>query len=263
MLYKSVWLQCMMVALLGLGLSLVLPSFLADAGNGEADGKGQVVITQTPVDTPSTLSVRNEMLREQIIARDITDQRVLDAMGGVPRHEFVPDNRKDDAYEDYPLAIGYGQTISQPYMVAYMSQIADIQPGDKVLEVGSGSGYHGSVMAKCGREVYSLEIVPALAERSKKTAESLGFKNLTIRQGDGYFGWPEKGPFDAIVVTAASEHVPPPLIQQLAEGGRMIIPVGHPFVTQMLVMVEKKNGKISSKELMPVNFVPLTGSRPQ
>ncbi|MBF0611429.1 MAG: protein-L-isoaspartate(D-aspartate) O-methyltransferase [Magnetococcales bacterium] len=214
-------------------------------------------------DTPATVAAREKMVKEQIIDRKIEDPRVIEAMKSVIRHQYVPDDRKADAYEDYPLAIGSGQTISQPYIVAYMSQLAKIQDTDKVLEVGSGSGYHGSVMAKLGKEVYSIEIVPELAERSKKVVADLGITNLTIRQGDGYFGWAEKGPFQAIVVTAAAEHVPPPLVQQLAEGGVMIIPVGHPFVTQMLVMVEKKDGKITSKELMPVKFVPLTGNRPQ
>lgn len=229
---------------------------------------GEELVTQSVAqpsafDTPATLAARSAMVKDQIIARKIEDKRVVAAMESVVRHRYVPENRQGDAYTDSPLAIGYGQTISQPYIVAYMCQVADIQAGEKILEVGSGSGYHSSVMAKLAKEVYSIEIVPALATRAKKTVTELGYSNITMRQGDGYFGWPEKGPFDAIVVTAAAEHVPPPLIQQLAEGGRLIIPVGHPFLTQTLVMVEKKDGKITSRELMPVKFVPLTGTRPQ
>jgi protein-L-isoaspartate(D-aspartate) O-methyltransferase len=253
----------LLASMVCIGLLLTLLPINVVAGEKGIGSKTAVTAAKVAVDTPATMAARKKMITDQILARNITDEKVLQAMNSVPRHFFVPDDRKDDAYKDYPLAIGFGQTISQPYMVAYMSQIADIQPNERVLEVGSGSGYHGSVMSRCAKEVFSIEIVPGLAERSQKTVETLGYTNLTIRQGDGYFGWPEKAPFDAIVVTAASEHVPPPLIQQLAEGGRMIIPVGHPFVTQMLVMIEKKDGKITSKELMPVNFVPLTGNRPK
>lgn len=163
------------------------------------------------------------------------------------------------AYGDHPVAIGYGQTISQPYIVAYMCQVARLGPKSRVLEVGTGSGYHAAVMAQIADTVYTMEIIPELAARSRETLTSLGYANLVTRNADGYYGWPEAAPFDAIVVTAASGHVPPPLIKQLADGGRMVIPVGHPFLTQHLVLVEKQDGRVTSRQLIPVRFVPLTG----
>jgi len=199
------------------------------------------------------------MVTRQIARRGVDDPSVLAAMLTVPRHRFVPASELRQAYADSPLPIGFGQTISQPFIVAYMCQMAHLDSTSRVLEVGTGSGYHASVMAQIADTVYTMEIVPQLADRAQSTIKSLGYDNIVTRTADGYYGWPDAAPFDAIVVTAAPEHIPPPLVQQLAEGGRMIIPVGHPFLTQYLVLVEKKDGRVTSRQLMPVRFVPFTG----
>jgi protein-L-isoaspartate(D-aspartate) O-methyltransferase len=192
---------------------------------------------------------RQAMVARQLAGRDIDNKPVLDAMLAVPRHRFVPSDERRNSYADRPLPIGYGQTISQPYIVAYMCQVAQVNSASRVLEVGTGSGYHASVLAQIADTVYTIEIVPELAERARETIQSLEYDNLVPRHADGYYGWPEAAPFDAIVVTAAPNHIPPPLIEQLAEGGRMIIPVGNPFFTQFLVLVEKKNGRVTSRQL--------------
>ena len=202
---------------------------------------------------------REAMVTRQIERRGIDDPGVLAAMRAVPRHRFVPEGELRQAYKDSPLPIGFGQTISQPFIVAYMCQMAHLDSTSRVLEVGTGSGYHASVMAQIADTVYTMEIVPQLADRALAAITSLGYDNIVTRTADGYYGWPDAAPFDAIVVTAAPEHIPPPLVQQLAEGGRMIIPVGHPFLTQYLVLVEKKDGRVTSRQLMPVRFVPFTG----
>ena len=190
------------------------------------------------------------------------DPDVMRALGEVPRHEFVPDDQKRVAYENRPLPIGHGQTISQPYIVALMTDLADPAPGDTVLEVGTGSGYQAAIFAELVRSVYSIEIIEPLANRAKETLERLGYDNVVTRLGDGYYGWDEHGPFDAIVVTAAASHVPPPLINQLKPGGRMVIPVGGRFLTQQLLLIEKQeNGDITTKQVAAVRFVPLTGER--
>ena len=204
---------------------------------------------------------REEMVRYQIEGRGVSDGRVLAAMRSVPRHEFVPEPELGDAYEDHPLPIGCGQTISQPYIVAYMCELARLAPTDRVLEVGTGSGYHAAVVSRLAAWVYSVEIVEALAARAERTIAGLGYHNVTIRQGDGYFGWEEESPFDAIIVTAAAREIPPPLLRQLADGGRLVIPVGHPLFTQELVLVEKRGGETVRRDLIPVRFVPLTGVR--
>ena len=204
---------------------------------------------------------REEMVRYQIEGRGVSDGRVLAAMRSVPRHEFVPEPELGDAYEDHPLPIGCGQTISQPYIVAYMCELARLAPTDRVLEVGTGSGYHAAVVSRLAAWVYSVEIVEALAARAERTFARLGYHNITIRQGDGYFGWEEESPFDAIIVTAAAREIPPPLLRQLADGGRLVIPVGHPLFTQELVLVEKRGGETVRRDLIPVRFVPLTGVR--
>jgi protein-L-isoaspartate(D-aspartate) O-methyltransferase len=206
---------------------------------------------------------RETMVRYQIARRGVDDSAVLDAMRTVPRHRFVPRSERNLSYADRPLPIGYGQTISQPYIVAYMCHQVRLSPDSRVLEVGTGSGYHAAVMAQIADSVYTIEIVPQLAERASETLTSLEYTNIRTRHADGYYGWPEKAPFDAIVVTAAPDHVPPPLIEQLAEGGRMIIPVGHPFLTQYLVLVGKKDERVTSRQLIPVRFVPLTGEHDQ
>lgn len=212
-----------------------------------------------PPDQEDFAARREAMVTRQIERRGIDDPSVLAAMLTVPRHRFVPASELRQAYADSPLPIGYGQTISQPFIVAYMCQIARLDSTSRVLEVGTGSGYHASVMAQIADTVYTMEIVPQLADRGQATITSLGYDNIVARTADGYYGWPEAAPFDAIVVTAAPESIPPPLVRQLAEGGRMVIPVGHPFLTQYLVLVEKKDGRVRSRQLMPVRFVPLTG----
>jgi protein-L-isoaspartate(D-aspartate) O-methyltransferase len=202
------------------------------------------------------LRQREQMVREQMEARGIRDPLTLQAMGSVPRHLFVPPELLDAAYRDTPLPIGFGQTISQPYMVATMTEIIRPRPGQKILEVGTGSGYQAAVLAACGAEVYSIEIIPALAERAGNQLKTLGYR-INGRTSDGFFGWPEAAPFDAILVTAAAEFIPPPLTEQLKEGGTMVIPVGTPFHLQTLMLVEKRNEQLHTRSLMPVRFVPL------
>jgi protein-L-isoaspartate(D-aspartate) O-methyltransferase len=202
---------------------------------------------------------RQIMVSSQIKARGISDQNTIKAMGNVPRHLYIPYNQRNSAYEDRPLPIGYGQTISQPYIVAYMTEIIKPKGDQKVLEIGTGSGYQAAVLAEIVDQVYTIEIVRPLGETAK-TALLQNYNNVSVKIGDGYYGWEEHAPFDAIVVTAAAEYIPPPLIEQLKEGGRMVIPVGSPFRVQQLMLIEKKNGQISSRSLMPVRFVPFTSS---
>ncbi len=201
--------------------------------------------------------LRNRMVVEQIASRGVSDPRVLAAMRKVPRHEFVPEEYRDLAYRDTPLPIGYGQTISQPYIVAYMTEQLHIGKEDTVLEIGTGSGYQAAVLAELASEVYTIEIIPELAERAKKTLRRLGYNNVHVRIGDGYKGWPEHAPFDAIILTAAPPRVPQPLLDQLKEGGRLIAPVGEDY--QELVLIRKENGEILRENLIPVRFVPMTG----
>lgn len=201
---------------------------------------------------------RNRMVRTQIKARGITDQAVLRAMRRVERHKLVPDAQKPHAYRDGPLPIGYGQTISQPYIVAYMTQAVRPKKDHNVLEIGTGSGYQAAVLAEIVDQVYSVEIIRPLGLRAKRDLKALKYENINLLIADGYHGWQKHAPYDAIVVTAAAEYIPPPLIKQLKDGGRMIIPVGSPFMTQQLVLVEKRDGKTRSRNLMPVRFVPLT-----
>ncbi len=199
------------------------------------------------------------MVREQIESRGISDARVLAAMRKVPRHEFVPEHLADAAYEDHPVPIGYGQTISQPYIVALMTELLRLTPGAKVLEVGTGCGYQTAVLAEIAAEVYSMEIIEALARESADRLQRLGYKNIQIKRGDGYLGWPEHAPFDAIIVTAGAEHIPPPLVQQLKTGGRIVIPVGEPHAEQSLLLVQKgSNGEVITRNVSAVLFVPLT-----
>ena len=199
------------------------------------------------------------MVSEQIEVRGISDKNVLKAMRIVKRHLFIPKERRDQAYYDGPVPIGYGQTISQPYIVAYMTDILDISPDSKVLEIGTGSGYQAAVLAEITNDVYTIEIIPELGDEVKKTFKSLGYHQITSKTADGYFGWEEKGPFDAIIVTAAAEFIPPPLIGQLKPGGKMVIPVGSPMQVQSLILVEKNmQGKVKTRNLFPVRFVPFT-----
>lgn len=212
-------------------------------------------------DTDRFVKKRQQMVAEQLKGRDITDLKILRAMSTVPRHLFVPDFLQRQAYTDGPLPIGHGQTISQPYIVAYMTEILHIKPEHRVLEIGTGSGYQAAVLAELTDQVYTMEIIPELADSAAKRLQKTGCTSVTARQGDGYYGWPEAGPFDAIMVTAAAEFIPPPLLQQLKEGGRMIIPVGSPFYVQHLILVRKEEGKITTRSLMPVRFVPFRRSQ--
>ena len=202
---------------------------------------------------------REEMVTTQIEERGISDPAVLAAMRAVYRHRFVPDEFADQAYEDHPLPIGHGKTISQPYIVAMMSTFMDVSPGDRVLEIGTGSGYQAAVLAEMDLEVYTMEIVPELADRASLVLTELGYENVTTREGDGYLGWEEEGPFDSIIVTAAPDHVPQPLVQQLAPGGQMVIPVGPVGAVQTLWMfVKDESGELVALSLGSVRFVPLT-----
>ncbi len=205
---------------------------------------------------------RQMMVRLQIEARGIKDPRVLNAMRKVERHLFVPSEQASRAYGDYPLPIGYGQTISQPYIVAFMTEALGIMPGEKVLEIGTGSGYQAAVLAELCDSVFSVEIVPALGERAGNLLTILGYKNVFVRVGDGYQGWARHAPYQAVIVTCSPTHIPLPLIEQLAEGGRMIIPVG-PMYSQELVVLVKKKGKMTRKSVLPVRFVPMVNSEQQ
>ncbi|WP_205513877.1 protein-L-isoaspartate(D-aspartate) O-methyltransferase [Longitalea arenae] len=200
---------------------------------------------------------REKMVSQQIERRGVKDPVVLKAMRTVNRHEFVPADQIKNAYEDRPLPIGYGQTISQPYIVAYMTEVIKPQSHFKVLEIGTGSGYQAAILSAIVKEVYTIEIVPELGRSATERLTSR-YKNVQVKTADGYNGWKEHAPYDAIVVTAAAEHIPPPLIGQLKDGGKMVIPVGSSFLTQMLILVEKKNGSTTSRNLLPVAFVPLT-----
>ncbi|WP_423130448.1 protein-L-isoaspartate(D-aspartate) O-methyltransferase [Gaoshiqia sp. Z1-71] len=201
---------------------------------------------------------RQNMADEQIEGRGIRDKAVLAAMRTVPRHLFVPEAYREVAYNDGPLPIGYGQTISQPYIVAYMTEQIRPKPGFKVLEIGTGSGYQAAILAEIVGQVYTVEIVEELGKAAAERLKKLHYDQVHVKIGDGYSGWEEEAPFDAIVVTAAADFVPPPLISQLKPGGRMIIPVGSPFQVQMLKLVEKKDDRVITQNLLPVRFVPFT-----
>jgi protein-L-isoaspartate(D-aspartate) O-methyltransferase len=203
---------------------------------------------------------RIDMVKSQIEARGITDQKVLEAMRTVPRHRFIPDSDRDRAYGDYPLPIGYGQTISQPFVVAMMSEALDVGPGDRVLEVGTGSGYQAAVLAAMGCEVYTVEVIPELAARAHTVLEELGY-DVTVGVADGYFGWSEHAPFDGIIVTAAPDHVPQPLIEQLAVDAALVIPIGPVGAVQtMWKFTVDHDGEIRGENLGSVMFVPFTRS---
>jgi len=204
--------------------------------------------------------LRTRMVEEQIAARDVSDPAVLEAMRSVPRHRFAPDHDPELAYSDRPLPIGQNQTISQPYIVARMTELVRPTPTDRVLEIGTGSGYQAAVLGEIVDSVYTIEILPELSATATKRLRRLGYDNVAVRNADGFKGWPRRAPFDAIVVTAAPETIPPPLLEQLADGGRMIIPVGPTGRTQELTLVTKENGEISKQSLAPVRFVPFLRS---
>jgi protein-L-isoaspartate(D-aspartate) O-methyltransferase len=229
------------------------------------------LVLAAPAQTPDAARwqpLREKMVRETIAqpadGRDpVRDRRVLEALRTIPRHEFVPEDSRSHAYADHPLAIGHGQTISQPYIVAKMTELLAPRPEHRVLEVGTGSGYQAAVLSPLVKEVYTIEIIQPLGEAARERLARLGYKNVEVRVGDGYYGWPDKGPFDAIIVTAWSSHVPPPLVQQLKPGGRMVIPVGTFFYNQNLVVVHKGSKgpqDLRIESIMPVVFVPLTGA---
>ncbi len=225
-------------------LAFVLLFLLASSGSAASD-------------EPKTDKAMQHMLAV-ISGYGMKDPDVLKAMGRVPRHEFVPDKNRRYSYQDTPLAIGYGQTISQPFIVAEMTRQLQLTPTSKVLEIGTGSGYQAAVLAELTSRVYSIEIIEPLLDRARSTLRENGYDMINLRHGDGYFGWPEAAPFDGIIVTCAAGEIPPPLVEQLAPGGRMLIPVGKRFGTQYLILVTKdQDGSVSSRNLMAVRFVPL------
>ncbi len=202
---------------------------------------------------------RKIMVERDVRGRGIKDKKVLEVMGKVPRHLYVVESLRDKAYEDYPLPIGDGQTISQPYVVALMTEALRLRASDRVLEIGTGSGYQAAVLAEVAKEVYTVEIRKGLAGKAERRLEDLGYKNVRVKYGDGYFGWEEYAPFDAIIVTASANHIPPPLIKQLRENGRLIIPLGSTVYYQVLTLATKRKGEINLEQITPVAFVPMTG----
>ncbi len=238
-----------------LGLALVPGfAFLWSCGHGPANGAVTTTQDRFAVE-------RKRMVQEQLSGpgRGITNARVLAVMEKVPRHELVPEQFRHQAYGDHPLPIGHGQTISQPYIVAFMTEQLDPQPTERVLEIGTGSGYQAAVLAELVKEVYTIEIVEPLAQRAEADLKRLGYTNVFVRAGDGYQGWPEAAPFDAVIVTCAPENVPQPLVDQLKNGGRMIIPVG-PAGNQDLILLTKRGEKLERRAVLPVRFVPMTGT---
>jgi len=247
----------------GLLLCLVAVAGLL-AGCGGTQAPTAPALSATPAPTAGQTSddwveERMEMVDRQIRSRGISDQQVLDAMERVPRHEFVPDQYKSQAYADHPLPIGHGQTISQPYIVALMSELLQLEQDDRVLEVGTGSGYQAAILAEIIEDVYTVEIIEALATQARDRLQGLGYDNVQVLHADGYFGWPEHAPYDAIIVTAAPDHIPQPLVQQLADGAKMVIPVGPPGGYQTLWEITKVGQEITKRNVTGVLFVPLTG----
>ncbi len=216
-------------------------------------------VSGNPMTQEDFAQQREQMVETQLESRDIQSERVLEAMKKVPRHLFMPASVRQYAYVDSPVPIGKGQTISQPYIVGLMTQTVVPKPGDRALEVGTGSGYQAAVLGELVKEVFSIEIIPDLAERAGKALSDLGYDNVEVRQGDGYQGWPEKAPFDIILVTAAPEIIPQPLIDQLAEGGRLVVPVGPQGEIQTLTLVTKEKGEVQRTHITGVRFVPMTG----
>jgi len=231
-------------------LLIIAPFFIFYSCKNNADKNGD----------QSYETKSKNMVKEQIEERGVTDSATLHSMRLVKRHLFVPQNLIEDAYDDRPLPIGYGQTISQPYIVAYMTELIRPKQHYKVLEIGTGSGYQAAVLAEIIDSVFTIEIIPELGNSAEDRLNHLGYENIKVRIGDGYYGIEESAPFDAIIVTAASEYIPPPLIEQLKDGGKMVIPIGSPFMVQMLMLVKKDGKKITTKNMMPVRFVPFRRS---
>ncbi len=265
-----------MLTLTGVGLALLIIVIVGASGllmfrypdesPGEepaapAAGQTPAAAADPEPDDPHARA-RRRMVEEDLRGRDITRDDILEVMGRLPRERFVADNLASSAYADQPLPIGHGQTISQPYIVALMTQLAEPTRQSRALDIGTGSGYQAAVLAELCAEVYSIEIVEPLAKEADQRLKSLGYKNVTVRHGDGYRGWPEHAPFDVIIVAAAPEHVPEPLIDQLAPGGRLVIPVGGYFQT-LLVLSKRPDGTVDRKSVAPVAFVPMTGEARQ
>jgi protein-L-isoaspartate(D-aspartate) O-methyltransferase len=242
----------MLRALIGLCTILCIGGAYAGAASVEAyDADRAALLREIAQDVRNTAAYLNKRA---------LDERVMQALASVPRHEFVPARLRPHAYENRPLPIGYGQTISQPYIVAVMTDLLEPAPGCRALEVGSGSGYQAAILGKLCERVHTVEIVKPLAAEAEQRLKRLGFDNVSVRAGDGYYGWPEHAPFDVIVVTAVATHIPPPLLAQLKPGGRMVLPVGTRFTTQQLILVRKnEDGRITTSQMLPVAFVPVTG----
>jgi protein-L-isoaspartate(D-aspartate) O-methyltransferase len=251
-----VFLGCFLLGLILIAfLILLIPRIPFSSRPSASPGAGASLVGTDPF-----REARERMVVETIQARGVEDPDVLRAMRTVPRHVFVPDDYKKQAYEDHPLPIGYGQTISQPYIVAWMTELLELKPGEKVLEIGTGSGYQAAVLAELGTvHVYSIEIVPELAASAEQRLAASGYTQVSVRQGDGYYGWLELAPFDAIVVTAAPDHLPSPLVEQLVDGGRLVIPIGPPGGFQSLWKFVKAGTELKAYNLGSVMFVPLTG----
>ena len=233
----------------GLGLMLAMGVALGAQGEGDqTDPRAE------------RREERNQLVERYIADAGITDEATLEALRRVPRHRFVPPEHQRMAYRNQPLPIGHGQTISQPYIVAYMTEAMDLEASDRVLEVGTGSGYQAAVLAEIVNQVYTIEIIEPLARTARDRLEDAGYDNVTVKQGDGYYGWPERAPFDAIIVTAAAGHIPRPLLEQLKPDGKLIIPIGPVYAVQTLVLAELGgDGEVTTRQLLPVRFVPMTG----
>jgi len=237
-------------------------STVSDQQAGQDQQESQSAQTSSPdlnLSQDPTIKDRENMVLRQIEARGVKDTKVLAAMKSVPRHEFVPDRYLSQAYADHPLPIGYGQTISQPYIVALMTEALQLEEGDRVLEIGTGSGYQAAVLAELETQVFTIEIIPELAAEAEERLKELGYLNIEVLNADGYFGWEEHAPFDAVIVTAAPDHLPQPLLQQMAEGGRLVIPIGPIGAVQTLWLFENLEGELAATNLGAVTFVPFTG----
>ncbi|HDY87185.1 MAG TPA: protein-L-isoaspartate(D-aspartate) O-methyltransferase [bacterium] len=212
----------------------------------------------TSAENPENYSrLREQMVKRQIIARGVKDEQVIKAMRTVPRHLFVPEGNRSMAYDDTPLPIGEGQTISQPYIVAFMTDCLKLKPEDRILEIGTGSGYQAAILAELVKEVYTIEIIPVIGNRASKLLDEMGYTNVHVMVGDGFKGWPEKAPFDAIIVTCAPDEIPKTLVNQLSEGGKIIVPVGSQYAAQHLILGVKKKGRLITENILPVRFVPM------